>query len=169
VQDHRPGSAYAEARARTINLDRRNQVTQTGAAPTEANRKIIRQAFESWRKGTGAITDVFAADMVWRIEGHSVASKEYASRQQFIDGVLRPFGARFTTSDPFRPTAIRSVCADGDTVIVLWDDRGIAIDGQPYENSYAWFMTLRDGRVIDGTAFYDSISFNELWARVRPR
>jgi ketosteroid isomerase-like protein len=30
-------------------------------------------------------------------------------------------------------------------------------------------MTLRDGRVIDGTAFYDSISFNELWARVQPR
>jgi ketosteroid isomerase-like protein len=169
VQDHRLGSAYAEARARTINLDRRNQVTQTGAAPTEANRKIIRQAFESWHKGTGAITDVFAADMVWRIEGHSVASKEYASKQQFIDEVLRPFGARFTTSDPFRPTAIRSVCADGDTAIVLWDGRGIAIDGQPYENSYAWFMTLRDGRVIDGTAFYDSISFNELWARVQPR
>ena len=90
MQDHRLGSAYAEARARTINLDRRNQVTQTGAAPTEANRKIIRQAFESGHQGTGAITDVFAADMVWRIEGHSVASKEYASKQQFIDEVLRP-------------------------------------------------------------------------------
>ena len=54
-------------------------------------------------------------------------------------------------------------------MIVLWDGRGIALDGRPYENSYAWFMTLRDGRVIDGTAFYDSISFNELWARVQPR
>jgi hypothetical protein len=29
-------------------------------------------------------------------------------------------------------------------------------------------MTLRDGRIIDGTTFYDSISFNELWARVQP-
>ena len=48
-------------------------------------------------------------------------------------------------------------------MIVLWDGRGIAIDGQPYENSYAWFMKLRDSLVIDGTAFYDSISFNELW------
>jgi uncharacterized protein len=25
------------------------------------------------------------------------------------------------------------------------------------------------GKVIDGTAFYDSISFNDLWARVQPR
>jgi hypothetical protein len=30
-------------------------------------------------------------------------------------------------------------------------------------------MTLRDGKVIDGTAFYDSISFNNLWTRVQPR
>jgi uncharacterized protein len=28
---------------------------------------------------------------------------------------------------------------------------------------------LRDGEVVDGTAFYDSISFNDLWTRVRPR
>jgi ketosteroid isomerase-like protein len=29
-------------------------------------------------------------------------------------------------------------------------------------------LTLRDGAVVDGTAFYDSISFNELWATVSP-
>jgi len=144
-------------------------VPATGPTPTETNRNIILRAFAAWQGGTGAITDVFAADMVWRIEGHSVASKEYASKQQFVDEVLRPFGARFTASDPFRPTKIRAVYADGDTVIVLWDGRGIAIDGHPYQNSYAWFMKMRDGRVIDGTAFYDSISFNELWARVQPR
>jgi ketosteroid isomerase-like protein len=54
-------------------------------------------------------------------------------------------------------------------VIVVWDGRGIASDGQPYENSYAWIIKMRDGKVIDGTAFYDSISFNDLWARVQPR
>jgi uncharacterized protein len=144
-------------------------VTETGAAPTEANRQVIRQAFDAWQQGAGAITDVFAPDMVWRIEGHSLAAKEYASKQQFIDQVLQPFGARFTTTGPFRPTRIRSVHADGDTVIVLWDGRGIATDGQPYQNSYAWFMKLRDGLVTDGTAFFDSISFNELWTRVQPR
>lgn len=143
-------------------------MTETPNARTEANRKAIRQAFEAWRQGTGAIADVFAPDMVWRIEGHSLASKEYEDKQQFIDEVLSPFGARFATSEPFRPVTIRSVHADGDTVIVLWDGRGIANDGQPYENSYAWFMKMRDGKVIDGTAFYDSISFNDLWTRVQP-
>jgi hypothetical protein len=54
-------------------------------------------------------------------------------------------------------------------VIVLWDGRGVANDGQPYENSYAWFMRMHDGRVVDGTAFYDSISFNDLRNRVQTR
>ena len=42
----------------------------------------------------------------------------------------------------------------------------MANDGQPYENSYVWIVRLRDGEVVDGTAFYDSISFNDLWGRV---
>jgi len=79
-----------------------------------------------------------------------------------------PFGARFASSDRFRPVRIRSLRADGVTVIVLWDGRGIATHGVPYENSYAWFMRLRDGKVVDGTALYDSISFNDLWTRVQP-
>ena len=32
----------------------------------------------------------------------------------------------------------------------------------------AGFMTLSGGMVIDGTACYDSIAFNELWDRVIP-
>jgi len=136
---------------------------------SEDDRQTIQRAFDGWRDGTGRITDVFAPEMVWRIEGHSLASREYESKQQFIDEVLTPFGARFSTSDPFRPVTIRSVYADGDTVIVLWDGRGIANDGQPYENNYVWIMKMRDGGVIDGTAFYDSISFNDLWTRVQPR
>jgi ketosteroid isomerase-like protein len=29
-------------------------------------------------------------------------------------------------------------------------------------------MTLEDGKVVDATAFYDSIAFNELWETVDP-
>ncbi|HTR71698.1 MAG TPA: hypothetical protein VMH41_15905 [Mycobacteriales bacterium] len=53
-------------------------------------------------------------------------------------------------------------------MIVLWDGRGTTIAGTIYENSYAWFMRLKDDKVIDGTAFYDSISFNTLWSQVTP-
>ena len=144
-------------------------MTDSVNADAGVNRRIVSDAFGAWREGVGVIADLFAPEMVWRIEGHSMASKQYDSKQQFIDEVLAPFGARFTEAEPFRPTTIRSVHADGDTVIVVWDGRGIANDDQPYENSYAWIMKMRDGHVIDGTAFYDSISFNDLWTRVQPR
>jgi ketosteroid isomerase-like protein len=130
------------------------------------NRQIIRAAFGAWQDGTGAIADVFAPDMVWRIEGRSRAAGEYGSRQEFVDRVLAPFGERFGPEGRFRPTAIRSVVADGDTVVVVWDGRGTAIDGVVYENTYAWIMVMRDGLVVDGTAFFDSIAFDELWTRV---
>ena len=136
---------------------------------SEANRETIRRAFEAWQDGTEPITEVFAPDLVWRVEGRSAAAKEYRTRQEFVDEVLAPFGARFDRSTtPFRPTAIRGLYADGNTVIVLWDGRGVAKDGVPYENSYAWFLTMRDGLVVDAVAFFDSIAFDELWSREQP-
>jgi hypothetical protein len=61
--------------------------------------------------------------------------------------------ARFAAGQAFRPSRIRSIHADADTVIVIWDGRGIANDGQTYENSYAWIMRLAGEQVVDGTAF----------------
>ncbi len=133
-----------------------------------ANREIITAAFTAWMNGTGYVTSVFADDMTWEITGRSDTSKKYANTRQFVDEVLAPFGARFSASDPFRPVAIRAVYTDEeqDTVIVVWDGRGTTTAGTVYENTYAWFMTLRDGKVIDGTAFFDAIAFNELWETV---
>ena len=130
------------------------------------NASVVRRAFGAWQTGTAPITDLFAPDMTWRIEGRSVAAGEYASTQSFVDGVLAPFGARFLECDRFRPIAIRTVVAEGDTVVVVWDGSGVANDGVAYENSYAWILRLRNGSVIDGTAFFDSIAFDELWTRV---
>jgi len=139
---------------------------KTTTADHETNREIIGQVFDAWQRGTGAITDVFAPDMVWRIEGHSVASREYRDRQEFIGEVLAPFGAPFVDGEPFRPATIRSIHADADTVVVVWDGRGVANEGRVYETSYAWIMRLAGGKVVDGTAFCDSTSFNDLWTRI---
>jgi ketosteroid isomerase-like protein len=133
---------------------------------------VISRAFQAWQDGTSPITDVFATDMVWRIEGHSAASREYPDRQAFVDEVLAPFATRFASGgERFRPVRIRSILGDGDTivvVVVVWEGRGVANDGGLYENTYAWIMRMADGLVVDGTAFYDSIAFNDLWDRVRP-
>src|SRR5262245_19921719 len=129
-------------------------------------KQIVEAAFERWRRGEAPIADILADDVRWTIAGHSLASRTYTSRQDFVGAVLAPFAARFST--PFRPSAIHGVYADGDTVIIHWDGEGVARDGLAYRNSYVWIMRLRDGLVVEATAFYDSISFNDLWTRVTP-
>jgi uncharacterized protein len=135
-----------------------------------SNRDIVTDAFRSWADGTGYVASIFADGMTWEITGRSAVSKTYANAEQFIAEVLRPFGARFSSSDPFRPVSIRAIYDDDDksTVIVVWDGRGTTTAGTTYQNTYAWFMTLSGGKVVDGTAFYDSIAFNELWDGVTP-
>jgi uncharacterized protein len=131
-----------------------------------SNRERAVKAFRDWQDGTGYITDLLADDVRWTIVGRTQVSKTFDSKEQFIGEVLQPFGARF--SEPFRPVAVRGVYADGDTVVVLWDGEGTRLDGKPYENTYAWFMRFHEGLVVEATAFFDSIAFNELWSEVAP-
>ena len=63
---------------------------------------------------------------------------------------------------------IRGMYADVNTVVIHFDAAGTAKDGNPYENTYAWFLDLADGKIVKATAFYDSIAFNDLWTRVQP-
>jgi uncharacterized protein len=109
------------------------------------------------------VTSIFSPDMTWEILGHSIASAKYSTAQEFQDAVLTPFAQRFKADKPFRPVNIRGFYVDGDTVIVIWDGAGTTIADTTYENTYAWIMTLEEGKVVDGTAFYDCISRNKLW------
>jgi ketosteroid isomerase-like protein len=135
-----------------------------------SNREIVTDAFRSWANGTGYISGIFADDMTWEIAGRSVVSGKFSDTQQFMDEVLHPFGARFSSEAPFRPVNIRAIYEDegNSAVIVIWDGQGTTTAGTTYQNTYAWFLTLSGGKVVDGTAFYDSIAFNELWDSVKP-
>jgi ketosteroid isomerase-like protein len=129
------------------------------------NKAIIEQSFDAWRNGTGSPFDLLAENATWTIVGKSVASKTYESRDAFMREVIRPFNARMSVG--LKPE-MRHLYADGDTVIAFFDAHGIARDGQPYANTYAWFMTMRDDRIVKAFAFFDSIDFNDFWARVAP-
>jgi uncharacterized protein len=134
------------------------------------NRETVAAAFDDWAAGRGHVSRIFADDMTWEICGRSAASGRYADAQSFADEVLTPFARRFGSADPFRPVAIRGIHSDEatGTVVVVWDGRGTTTAGTTYENTYAWIMRLRDGLVVDGTAFYDSLAFDELWNGVDP-
>ena len=67
-----------------------------------------------------------------------------------------------------RSVNIGCAYTDGDTVTLLWEGSRTTTDSTTYENTDAWFRQIRDGKVVDRTAFYDSMSFHKLWAEVTP-
>jgi hypothetical protein len=130
------------------------------------NLEIVRRAFDAWAAGTGSPFDLLAESATWTIVGQSDAAKTYDGREAFLSEVIRPFNARMSVG--LKPN-VRAMYADGDTVIVLFDAEGTARDGLIYENTYAWFLDLRDSRIVNAIAFFDSIQFNDLWLRVKPQ
>lgn len=129
------------------------------------NKDLVLGGFEAWSAGTGSPYDLLADDVQWTIVGHSLASKTYPSREAFMSEVIRPFNARMKVG--LKPV-IRNIYTDGDTVIVFFDASGTARDGKTYANTYAWFLELRNGKIVKASAFFDSVVFNDFWQRVKP-
>jgi ketosteroid isomerase-like protein len=129
------------------------------------NKAAVQAGFDAWSAGTGSPYDLLAEEASWTIAGHSLASKTYPSKEAFMSEVIRPFNARMKVG--LKPT-IRNIYAEGDTVIIFFDASGTARDGKPYGNTYAWFLDMRDGKVVKAFAFFDSVVLNEFWQRVTP-
>jgi ketosteroid isomerase-like protein len=139
--------------------------TKASAGEAEANRAAIAKAMDAWAAGTGGPYDLLADDAVWTISGNSLASRTYPSKEVFMSEVIRPFNARMRAR--LIPN-VHNIYADGDTVVAHFDAQGTARDGKPYVNSYAWILTLKDGRIVRAFAFFDAHAFDDFWTRVAP-
>jgi ketosteroid isomerase-like protein len=129
------------------------------------NKEAIQAGFHAWRNGTASVFDLLAPDAKWTIVGNSPVSKTFASRKEFLDLVIQPFNARL--SHRLVPT-VRGIYTDGDMVIALFDAEATARDGKPYKNTYTWYMRVRDGKIVEVIAFFDTIEFTDFWTRIKP-
>ncbi|MGC4053454.1 MAG: nuclear transport factor 2 family protein [Paludibaculum sp.] len=130
------------------------------------NKETMQTTFQSWASGTGSPFDLLNPEATWTIVGNAAVSRTYKSRQEFLDVVIGPFNARL--SRRLIPS-VRAIYSDGDMVIALFDAEAVARDGKPYRNTYTWYMRMREGRIVEVTAFFDTIEFMDLWTRVKPQ
>jgi ketosteroid isomerase-like protein len=120
----------------------------------ESNRKIVEDAVVMWKAGDGAaIFRILADDVKWTVIGNTEISGLYNGRQDFIDRALKPLGARI---DGLITPEIVDIIAEGDRVVLQWNGTGRMIDGSTYHNQYSWVMRVRDGKVVEGTAYLDT-------------
>jgi uncharacterized protein len=130
---------------------------------TTENKQRVADAFDAWATATGSVFDLLDDDVRWTITGSSQLARTYTSRQQFLDDAIAPISARL--SQPIRPT-VRSIVADGDWVVVLFDGHAVASDGQPYDNTYSWHMRFAGATIVEVVAFFDARHLDALFARV---
>lgn len=138
---------------------------EAGAQTPVQNKAAVASKFQAWKAGTGNPFELLADEASWTIEGNSVASKRYPTKEDFLREVIRPFNARMSIG--IKPE-VRSITAEADRVVILFDAAGTARDGKPYVNSYAWFFRMSKGRIVEANAFFDVPTFDDLWARVDP-
>jgi len=129
------------------------------------NKHLVAEAFADWAAGTGGVFDLLAPDATWTIVGQSAVSGTYTSKGEFLTAVIDRLNARLAT--PLVPV-VRALYAEGDTVIAHFTASATAADGLPYENEYTWYLTVEQGQVTRVVAFFDTLAFNDLWARVTP-
>ena len=117
-----------------------------------SNKERVRHAFKTWAETGTGVCDILADDVRWTIVGSGPSAQTFNGRAKFLKGAFDPIVASF--AGPMVPT-IRDLIADGETVAVRWDGAALTKDGQTYRNSHAWFFTLRNGKVVEATAFLD--------------
>jgi ketosteroid isomerase-like protein len=128
------------------------------------NKEIVTEAFDRWAAGgTTFFSDMLTPDVIWTIKGSGPGAGVFQGVDAFVEQAVRPFVSRLST--PVRPVS-KQVWADGDHVIIQWDGAAIARDGQPYNNSYAWIFTMRNGKAVEVTAFLDLEPYNDVLRRV---
>lgn len=131
---------------------------------TETNRRAVSDAFARWAAGGNTFfSDILTPDVIWTIEGSSPSAGVYRGMTDFVDRAVRPFVSRL--SSPIRPTSYR-VWADGEHVIINWEGSGMARDGQPYANRYAWIFRMRDGKAVEVNAFLDLAPYDDVLRRI---
>jgi ketosteroid isomerase-like protein len=138
------------------------EASQTSTQQTNAT--LVREAFTNWQQGKGTVFDLLAPNARWTVAGTSPVSGVYASKAELTQ-VVRSITARLAT--PIVPT-VQSIVAEDDVVVVLWNGRATALDHKPYNNSYLWHMTFKNGQVVEVTAFLDTYVLDDLMRRVKP-
>ena len=138
---------------------------QAAAADTvteRTNKEIVARAYSAWAAGGTSFFDILDDRVIWTILGPGPHARTYGSKAAFLEAAVVPFGARL--SSPLKPT-VRSIHADGDDVVILWDGVATTRDSQTYRNTYAWFFTMRNGRVVEAKALLDLQAYGEVLSR----
>lgn len=113
---------------------------------TEANHRIVRDFFAAL--GRGELPDeLLAPDMTaWTTTGGTLTRDRYQGGVRLLGMICQGGGLAY---------AIHSLTAEEDRVAAEVRGSGTLVSGEPFENAYAFFFRIRDGRIASVAEHFD--------------
>lgn len=108
-------------------------------------------------------TTIFTDDTEWTIAGHGPVAGVYHGLKELHTNAEAALFDRLAGPLAITP---RGLWADGDDVIARIDSTGVAKDGEPYQNSYLYILTMKDQKVVAGIEWLDLNAYYEIVDRV---
>src|SRR5438309_3250184 len=109
--------------------------------------QLVRELYAAFGRGDlAAVLAACAEDVDWRchapaVTGYGGTYSGRAGAQVFFEKLFA--NARITAFEP------RTFFADGDTVVVLGREAGVALPtGRPYADEWVHVFVVRDGKVV---------------------
>jgi ketosteroid isomerase-like protein len=130
---------------------------------TEANKSVVLKFIEAMGlSDTKSAASCLAPDAFTRAMGFGkfAGIRHYPTIVGTIDAlkVLLPTGLR---------PDVRSVTAEGDTVVVEWEGNATTSDGKAYKNQYCMVFRVGDGKIKQVNEYFCTILADEvLWPLV---
>lgn len=120
------------------------------------NEKIVRQFVEALAGGDLAtIAGLLADDASWHLHGTLPVAGHYAGRDAVINGFLAQGLGLFESGS--LTIELTSIVSTGPTVAIEWHAVGRSASGNPYDNEYALFFHLADGKITAIREYCDTL------------
>lgn len=114
----------------------------------------VRTFFDALNTGDMEAVRPLVQNATWRPMVKGMTSAESYSGNAIIDDFLNPVRGIFEPGDP--KVSIDLLVADDNAVAVETAGTGKLTDGRPYDNRYAWFFQLADGKITEIHEYLDS-------------
>jgi uncharacterized protein len=129
---------------------------------TEENRRIIIEMFEKWSThGAGVFWETISDDILMTTIGTTKYSGTFVGKEQLVES-FAPFQRLFEVPVKF---TVDTVVADGDTVAVQARGHSRTRVGQDYNNVYAIFFRMADGKIAEYTEYFDTDLTNDIFGK----
>ncbi|NIH82289.1 nuclear transport factor 2 family protein [Amycolatopsis viridis] len=124
------------------------------------NEMVVRQFVDALNDGDlTTIADILADEASWHLHGTLPVAGHYEGR----DAVLNDFLSQGLGL--YEPGSLKieltSIVSDGPTVAIEWHATGRSARGNLYDNEYALFFHLTDGKIAAIREYCDTLHVND--------